>query len=464
MTETLPQRGNQQQLPIIHQSEQLHVVSEISRIIERNNFMADVLEGTEFMQILAREKALRGDAKVGAVVCIDGRVGTMHVFGRTVNVWEEPASLIPVTEIGTLHSPRFSENLKATAREERDLVEIVTCHRSLTTDHHCGRVMGGQKAYEPGFNEHKSAVEVARELIIKRTVPAVEGGYKKIQVHEGKNPLKSVAVPMEVDTDTLGLELLTPDGKDGFSSTRELMKTGLREKIEHVTSEHLGGFGSHKATFTDADHFTQYYSSVIALTEVLMNDASNTFGLRKRVQSFIDTHYAGLTKDQQQAVAFTLIRSVSMQYMTGLGEVGQDGPNHHFAHHEETNRMALSLSGKTVGRFDPEEQIFGSTPSTPEEAVVDVKIKLGLLDGNPHSKKPYYLFLSEPVEMRLWKEAQIGENQTVTRTLGALHQLCDVVSGDPAIQQRIANGELVLVPVLVDENSGRVLKLMDFTL
>jgi len=153
-----------------------------TEIISRNNQMADILDSKEFQGLLAREQALRGNAKIGAIACIDGRIPTIHVFGRAVNVWEEPASLIPVSldNARQLGSARFVTILEAVAKGNRDLIEIVTSHKSTLTDHHCGRVMMGQEMEESGFNRNMTPAQVARDLITERTIPALEDTYQAL--------------------------------------------------------------------------------------------------------------------------------------------------------------------------------------------------------------------------------------------------------------------------------------------
>ncbi|PIY72214.1 hypothetical protein COY87_02080 [Candidatus Roizmanbacteria bacterium CG_4_10_14_0_8_um_filter_33_9] len=48
--------------------------------ITTNNKMANLLSSDRAIQILDKERALEGECKTGAIVCIDGRISLLHQF------------------------------------------------------------------------------------------------------------------------------------------------------------------------------------------------------------------------------------------------------------------------------------------------------------------------------------------------------------------------------------------------
>ena len=465
------------------------------RILEGNNKMADILDGKEFQLLLEREKKLRGPAKGGVIECIDGRLPDVHIFGRAKNVSEMPASIIPITNDSgdpRMDAPRLEQTLLDTARlgEDRPLVQFIASHRSGTTDHNCGRVKLGQGKIPPEFDPELPPHVAARNIIINGTIPLIESTYKRLQLNEGMQPLDQVGVPIEIDTDTLGVELLGLKGEDGISSARELLTsyqytntvTGqstnmlLKDRIELLAGKNLGKFGAHNEAFTKEESFLKYYSAVVSITEVLMNDTTNYIGLSNKVSRFIEANYNKLTEEQKQLVKFTMIRSVAMEYVTGLAAIPPGGPNHAFVHHDE-RAMAVAPGGKQIGRFSPGEQYFASTSSTDEAIIKDLHIGLSLLENNPKSKKPHIIFISESVNTKDWlsydslpqrralqKQQGIPEEDRATDTspaistaIAKLRQLYNVIAADSAIKELMMDKKVEIYVLLVDENNGHTM-------
>lgn len=435
---------------------EMHDIMRIGSILMRNDLMGHVLESSEYMEINTQEKELKGEAKVGAIICIDGRVDTIHPFGRTINVWEEPASLTAVIDRPNnrknLVSTQFGEALHSAA--DRDLLEIVFAHTSSTTDHKCGRMAAGNAKGE--FDHLSGTLEEKNLALINRDqIPAITQTYNEFRKQQGMEPLRQVAITAMYDTDTMGVTLNY--GKENALSTTALTLE-LKDRIAYIAAEVDGPFGSMHNSFTDVSKFLDYSKRVLDVTKFLLN----WDGFLPRVHEYVGTNFPDLTQTQKQALLFTLARTTAAQYITGLAEVPPGGPEHPFAEHQE-NFMAVSLAGKTLGRFDPAEQVFGSSPSCVDDAKSHIKTKLSLMDKHfmEHGhgeRKPEILFVSNPVDQ---EHMENKGDQSIGRAIARNADLYREIVDDPDIRARMEAGGLLVVPILVDQDSGQVLSVLD---
>lgn len=139
----------------------------------------------------------------------------------------------------------------------------------------------------------------------------------------------------------------------------------------------------------------------------------------------------------------------------------QSGDEHTFTHHNE-DYLSISLAGKPVGRFDPKEQVFASNSSDTQTAISEVRLKLGLMDSH-NAKKPYILFVSNPVRKATFEKYIETESETINQDLALDSSLYQRMVEDSVLKTRIKDGDLVVVPVLVDQNTGEILHVPDFT-
>lgn len=435
----------------------------ILTIIERNDEIAGLLNGEEYQAVLSEENALKGSCKVGVVLCIDGRIPIIHQFGRALNAWEVAGSLIGLKNDGkNIDSSLFTEILKGFIQSmdsgNRDLLEIVTAHTSLSTDHKCGAIKAGID--DAIYDKNRPPVDIALEEADKRT-QAIENTYNQSLENESKTPLKQVALTALIDTDTMGLILNY--GKENELSTTKLLGGGLSETIENVVGETAGAFGSMKDTFTETAYFLNYSQRVFQITKSLLEVSNLKFGETKTnyqtyISNYIDQHYSKLTSDQKKALQFTIARTIAVQYLTGLSKLPESGhPEHNFSEHDE-NYMVIAPNGKGIGRFDIKEQAFISSPSGKENGIKEIHTKLSLLDKNRKGKTdPDILFVSNPIDKKVWVE----KNQMIQTIKKDSAELYVALLKDNMIGERVKNDSLVVVPVLVDQETGEVLEILD---
>lgn len=438
----------------------------ILTIIERNDKIAGLLDRKECKDILTQENDLKGSCKVGVILCIDGRIPIIHQFGRALNAWEVAGSLIGLKNNGKkIDSLLFNEILKGFIRsmgdENRDLLEIVTAHTSLSTDHKCGAI---QEGIDKGtYDKNRPPVDIALEEADKRTI-AIENTYNQLLENKKKGPLSQVAITALIDTDTMGFILNY--GKLNELSTTKLLNNGLDKAIENIMGEIEGSFGSMRDTFTNTDYFPDYSKRILQITESLLTinnlKFSGNTNYQDYISNYIDQNYnKKFTPDQKKALQFTIARTIAVQYLTGLSKLPESGhPDHPFSEHGE-NYMVIAPNGKGVGRFDIKEQAFISSPSGTENGIKEIHKKLLLLDKNRKKKSGHdILFVSNPIDKKIW----IEKNQMVNEIRKDSAELYVELMKDKEIGSRIRNGNLIIIPVLVDQEMGEVLEILDHSI
>jgi hypothetical protein len=411
---------------------------QIENIIFDNNLMSHILNSPEFNHILNEERRLKGeDVKVGAVICIDGRIYILDQFGRTINVKEIAGSLIELNDDKSgIKDIDFIGALEQSAREGKELLEIVTAH---TGHHKCGRIAEGIDKNEFSGDPDRVAITEAEKRAL-----LIEKKYNQILHQQGKEPQRKVAIPAMINTDDMGLTLNF--GKEKPLSTTNFTRQ-LRKKIEHNFLSNQ--FGSMKDKFNKPENFIEYSKKVLEITKYLMEtELGETRSFTADIKKYIKANYSDLTKKQQKALLFTFCRTIANQYVTGMAleEINKKSP---YADHNE-QYMVVS-TGKPFGRFHA-VQGFASATSSSAEMLNQVKIELGLLDGH-HKSKPYILFVSTSVPAT-------DKNINESRAIGYYQKLFS----DPEVRNRIDVGELVVVPILINEKNGEVLSVQDYSI
>lgn len=431
----------------------------IIRIIDRNNQIANLLESSGsdgYKAIAEQEIALREEAKLGYVYCIDGRIPTIFLAGRFANAWEEPAGLIGTinTDDGNRipKSTILDQALEETVREDRDVLEIFFAHTSsIDGPNTCGYMNALHQGGSLPENTTDLTLENLRQFEAMH-IPAVTEYYNRINLQKGRSPLTRVGIAAVYETDKMGIVLQYGQGDKQFSTSDYVNLH--KNNIESIVGEHLGIFGSMRNNFTDPENFIKLSKKVLDLTKFLL-DYSPFSG---EIDNYLAANYRDLTSIQLQALKFMLIRTMALQYITGLAD-SENREEHPFTNHQE-DYLSVSLAGKPVGRFDPKEQVFASTPSDTLTAVKDIQLKLTLMDKH-NAKKPYLLFVSNPVKKADWDKYERSESEAINRNIALNASLFRTIVADATLKDRIKDGSLLVVPVLVDQNTGEILNVVD---
>ncbi len=444
-------------IPIPEKIDQKRVLS----FVEDNDLMADILsQNKQMLTVIDKEKGLKGECKLGVVICIDGRISILHQFGRAANTWEVAGSQIEIVEKQGkqyISSRRLIGALEDTAeeavKENRDLLEIVTAHTSKKSK--CGKI---GRDIKQGLFEGEVDDVALKEAGIRRE--AIENSYNAILENKGKKGLDQVAITAMIDTDTMGFILnYGKKGAEELSTTKLLMEEGLKDSIEQQMGSEsgVGNFGSMRDSFTNINSFVEYSEKVAKLTEHLLGTGVNTTtnNIMKNVNDYIDKNFAKLTDSQKKALRFTIARSIANQYVTGLAD-GQS--EHPYSKHQEEFLTVSPI--KPFGRFNITSPSFGSTPTDREDVLEQTKIKLSIIDHHRENNKPDILFVSNPIDKGVW---DIHKGSTYRAAIDSNIVYYNHLLKDPEIRRRVNEGRLILVPVLVDDQDGRVLEIMDYS-
>lgn len=429
----------------------------VLRYITDVNETARMIQELDHGDIIKKEKELKGNCKTGTVICIDGRISIIHQFGRTANVWEIAGSLVESERRPDgnvyLTTHRLIDALQKTssASEDRDLLEIVTAHTSSDPDHKCGKMTGVVAA----AGLPKDVIDEKGLQAAELRAQAIENTYNEIRRSQGKEPQAQVAITAMIDTDTMGF-ILNYGKEDVLSSSDVLMHTGLLSNIHDDMLPVVGAFGSMKDTFAAKDRIMEYSQKVEAITRYFMHtEIHRADSVVKGIRAYIAEHFPKLTPSQKQALEFTFCRTMASQYVTGLSG---EHFNHPYNEHGE-KYISVSPFGKSFGRHDYTQQSFGSTPKDRKDALTQVKIKLSIMSHHKGNDDAKIIFVSNPIKKDALSHLEMSS--TYAEIIDSNRAYYEHLYQDKDIKKQIHDGKLILVPLLVDEDTGEVLRIMD---
>lgn len=427
-------------------------------IVERNNNVSKTLESPNYRKIVKRQRQLISNTALGLVFCIDGRIPAIFLGGRYARHFEVPAGEISTTKRKSDNklipdSSDLNEALRRIASTEDELLEIIFAHTSLLDSHHgCGAMIAKMRA---GVLPPKLSLEEANLKIIKdKTIPAISNMYREFRIQLGLQPLKTVAIAALYDTDTFGIILNYDLRKESNALSASDLTNKYKDEIDEYYIESNLVFGSFKEKFCDLKYFTHFSQKVLLIEENLI-EGKVAPKLSEEVKSYIEKFYPDLTNRQKGALLFVIFKNIAFQYLTGLSIIKRKTADHPFFEHEETY-MAVAMRGATIGKFDPQNQAFASTPADPKQAISNINTMLSLL-GDSAKVKPYILFVCNSMNSRDLKE----NSHVLQRLLGSNAGLLRSILEDFKLGGMIKSGEMIPVSVLIEENSREVLKIVD---
>lgn len=427
-------------------------------IIERNNEVAKILASRDFKATTEKNRNLMGQAELSVVFCIDGRIPAIFLGGRFSTHWEEPAGEITVEKRksdGKLIpvSSELCESMRKMTFSGKDILEVIFAHTSFL-GHGCGAMAAKKKV---GLIDPKMSLEDANlKIVNEKSIPALTNIYNELRYQQGLKELKRIAVAALYDTDTFGILLNYENrGKGNILSTTELTNKFRAEMDDFFIKDNLV-FGSFKETFSLLKYLTKFLDKVYHVTSKL-TDLEKFKPLRETLENYIRKNYPDLTRDQQNALKFLLTYTIAFQYLTGASATSKDNYYHPFVHHEE-EFMAVSTRGTVIGKFDPEDQGFASTPPDEATAVANIKTKISIMSVSKGNKsKPYILFICNPINGK-----DLAQNSNLLhKTMDANAELLRKIVFDNDLGDMIGTGKIIPVPVLIEADNRAVLKIID---
>lgn len=427
-------------------------------IIIRNNQVSSVLKSKDFRKTTEDKKSLLGKTTLGLVYCIDGRIPSIFLGGRYASHWEVPAAEIKIAKRKSDNklipeSNELCEALRKLVTSEKDLLEIVLAHTSLIDPNHgCGAMAAKRK--KGLISKSLSNEDANLKIIEEQTIPAITNIYNDFREQKGFEPLPQIGVSAIYDTDTFGI-IFNFGQKDRELSTTVLTNQYKEEIGDFFARENLV-YAGFRERFHHLKYLNLFSKNILKITQNLIT-ANHFNELSKTIKEYIDSNYPNLTKNQKKAFLFIVMRTIAFQYLTGACSISKKSLSHPFSHHEE-EYMAVSTRGTTLGKYDPEAQGFSSTPADPETAVANIKTKLSIMGGSKnHKSKAYLLFVCNPVNVRDLSENSIQ----LHKIMDANAELFRAILNDSDLSEMICTEKLLLISLLIDEDTREVLKIID---
>lgn len=429
-------------------------------IIERNNFIADTISSPNYIRIVEAEKELQGRCELLFSWCIDGRIPWIHVAGLNASVWEAKAGIIPTFTNAQgqleLDSGSIKENIDAKARDGLPILEILIAHTHGEKTGDCGAM---KERKQRGLVPEDQTNLLAENLRLHSQAGALMSDqYNRAARLSNQPELAQAAITAVYDTDAMGMIFgyKTPELRFSTTGLTIYLSGSLSEQLGEKLGDDYMHPGIRKQDFQNAAFAPQMEQMLLDMSKCLLEDEQ--FDLfRRMMRKHADVLFPDLTQEQHQALEFFIVRTVSRQYLTGLYQ--KTGERHHFSDHGEGS-MSISPDGETVGQFDSDKQVFGASVTSSEEAVDHIKTKIALMEhhnGNSRVQKPFVLFVSSSVGIS-------DSDHTLTRVRSRSRKLYGDIINEPEIAEKIQQGELVLIPALIDENTAEILDIPNFAI
>jgi len=436
--------------------------------IHRNNQMADIITSPAFRELLNEQRELRGGCAVGMEICIDGRIADVHTVGVAANVHEEMAGLAGTSisklsgEI-ILRSQTIEQAVESRPYQDScQLLEIGYAHgiviinpnNSISVTSNCGAMAKFQEEAAARGEPFRTNDLIGENFqLLTPSLEAITRTYNAAAQAAGVPQLERVGVRAVYDTATQGT-LLGYGEENPFFSTAILRKyeDELRDDLPRLChDERLRQPGYFRETFTSIDRYLDKERLTTQIISYLMDHR----GFQREMADAAGrlSELQGLTAEQLRALQFKMARSMAFQYLTGLHKQ-ELSPEHPFSRHNE-RFQAITIDdgyGATVGKHDPEIQVFAANTATITEAVEHVKTKTALM--NHYSpQKPYVLFICSGIAENSANDPEVRKQAraTVGRTFNGITQNSDIAD-------LIKAGILIPVPAIVSSRNGFVVE------
>lgn len=433
--------------------------------IDRNNRMADVLSSAVFKTTLDRERELRGECAVGKIVCIDGRIATAHTSGAIEGVQESMGGCVDTTTSKLTGKIELKSQTLDRAIEERpaqdapEVLEIDYAHGEVTyrdntlleAESNCGAMKKFESEAE-ARGEPFSSGDLIKEnfRLMEPAVEAITRKYNTAAEALNKPALEKVVMRAVFDTKTQGTLLGYGDNQLPFFTSAMLEQ--LEDQISlDLRDSHLREPGYYRQSFTQIDRFLDKEQDTATLIEYFMGN--KTYQRHLNEASHRLSELQGLTDAQQRALSFSLAKTMAFQWVTGLYK-RELSPTHPFSQHNE-QFQAITVDdgyGATIGKNDPEVQVFAANTATLPEAIDHIKTKNILMDHYSDGK-PYVLFISSGIAESAANNFDVRKQAraTVGRTFKGITQ-------NDEIAQAVKSGVLIPVPAIVTSRTNRIIE------
>lgn len=402
-----------------------------------SDIAANYVSMPAFQSLATKEKnELKGPCVVAITICIDGRLSPILIGSSVFDIAEAKAGIIPIREANfrkgetEVASPRFKQAIIDRVKKPGwQLLQFNTGHMDRGTLN-CAAV--NQLIKLGILPDNGDTLDIFKQLL-DESGKAIGNTFNRAAKAYGKEELPFVSTTAMYDTRTAGFLFEGPKG--------ELFTTSLTQKLLHSNEMRyllkLSQPDAYRHNFTDPATLLPREQNIYDIEKYLLR-SSQLF--REEADMFIYENFPYLTPEQIQAFRFAIAHVVGFQYTTGLYR-GGDSP---ISDHNE-KFGSYSSKGLRVGQVDPKIQSFGASLDSPDH----FKTKVQLLRNLGKTKPPHIFFcsLSQPTG----KVSSSADKDTRAELEESINELYK----DPGIYELVSEGDLVVVPAILEEKTGK---------
>ena len=392
----------------------------------------------QFRAITTKEKnELRGPCVVAINICIDGRLEPVLIGSPVFDVSEAKAGLMPTR----LSNFREDEIEIASPRLKQAIIDRVQKVDWQLLQVNAGHVDKGKlncaavdQLVELGILPGNGETMDMFKHLLEESGKAIETTFNRAAKAYGKDALQMVSVTAMYDTRTAGFYFEGPKS-DLFTTTitsKLLHSDEMRTLLSFIQPD------TYRHNFTDPATLLPREQNIYDIEKYLLR---NSEIFREEADIFIGENFPDLTKEQKQAFRFMIARTIAFQYTTGLyhgGDTPISGHNEQYA--------SYSKGVLRVGQSDPRIQSFGASL----DSIDHFKTKIGLLKKLGKARPPYIFF-----SCASQSDGKISYS-TDRDTRAELDEGIQTLYKDPVIKEMVMNEELVIVPVVLLKNTGKI--------
>lgn len=408
-----------------------------AEFMQASDISAQFVASPEFQKIVDTQKEeFRGICSVAVIICIDGRLVPILLGGNVYSIAEAKAGVLP-----TEKSPIDGRVVEiASHRIRQEIIDRPIKPNYQTLQINTGHQDSGEincAAYDQFLEEGILPRDNTREAFKKmlHIVGEAEAKtYNTSALLNGRQELPQVAMQAMIDTRTSGLIF---EGPHGILFTTKVTNDILNSpELRAITR-----IGEPEAflNFTDPATIISREQRMLDYQRYIIKD-SDIFN--ENVRLFVENNYPKLSPEQMKALEAFIGRNIVLQIATGLN----NGNSSLVSHNEQA--ASFSPDGLRVLQFNPGGiQTFGATVSNNEDMLAHVKTKLSLFRKLGKAEPPFPFFLSKSQPQKTSYTAD--RNTRAELTSWIMHLL-----KDPEIHRAIQEGEIMLVPTILEEETG----------
>lgn len=444
-------------------------IDEVGRILDRHDQMMllQITPGFQFITQLIKRRI--GEAVIGTIFCIDGRIP--NILFQPYKTWEVPGGRISSytrMDSGSRvpRAKRLTSGVERAARRHTPLVQFSLGHYDRYKSASDCAAFTSWSVEDPKLMPDGQRAEVALARHLAETSAVCVNN-----LYQTWNPGIQVVVENALyDTATAGLDFKDlQSGELLFSTAEYCLK--IRQGLAESTRDEIPPFGyfgeivqvdAGQQRGIDINVYLEFSRAIVDLTDIILGFEPGSDELRKmhdfsgELIHFVNRQYGDFSEEQKKAIKYVLARTIAYQYLTGYAASDADVLHPYRSHNEQY--LALSTDGMTVGYQDL-EQAFVSSAADIDTALGHLWLKLGLIRKLGRRRDSFVPFF---VSTLIAEEDYNFKNQNYDNARNVLLEQVRRIAEHENLGEAVKSGELIVVPVYLHRSTGVVLGLDGF--